>query len=119
MNFKLKSILTILAILIPMWSHASQSWHGPFTIKKVQRYWDGGNRTTVTVNEKMKVGCKKTDSDSIVTVPSSFNSSAYHTTIYSGALAAQAQGIQVRLFLDSYCDPKYGRSLWGIEIISE
>ena len=31
---------------------SGQKWHGPFTIKKLARYWDGAQRTTVHVNEK-------------------------------------------------------------------
>ena len=95
---------------------AAQSWYGPYTIKKIQRYWDGGNRTVIYVNEKMNTGCQKTDTDSVVTVPSDYGEHLYHNGVYSGALAAQAQNRKIRLMLDNGCDSKYGKRLYGIEI---
>jgi hypothetical protein len=98
-------------------SGTGQEWHGPFTIKKLARYWDGGQKTTVHVNEKMNTLCATSDQEGKVTYYYG-NNYEMNNTLTSLLMAAQAQNKKIMLLIDRDCHSTYGKNLHGVEILS-
>ncbi|MCG7496540.1 hypothetical protein MHO82_06675 [Vibrio sp. Of7-15] len=98
---------------------AGQKWYGPYTISKVARYWDGGHRITVHVNEKMQTPCEVTNTEGKVSYNVSVNTNIHSDWLFSASATAQSQNKKVMLLLDRTCAPNYGLNLHGVEILSE
>ncbi|MBG0758878.1 hypothetical protein BOO22_05570 [Vibrio cidicii] len=98
---------------------AGQKWYGPYTIAKVARYWDGGFRTSIHVNEVPETSCAVTNDQKKVSYFGDYTNNAFADSLFSAAATAQAQHKKVMLLLESKCLDAYGLNLLGVEIISE
>lgn len=98
---------------------AGQVWYGPYTINKIARYWDGGHRLTLHVNEKMQTSCEKTNTEQMATYWVGGNTNVHSDWLFSVSATAESQNKKVMLLLDRTCHATYGLNLHGVEILSE
>ncbi|EGQ8088399.1 hypothetical protein M5216_001988 [Vibrio vulnificus] len=96
---------------------AGQKWYGPFTIAKVARYWDGGHKMSVHVNETPETPCSVSNDERKFTYQP--DSQATSMDLFSAVATAQAQNKKVMLLIDRACHQVLGLNLHGVEIISD
>ncbi|CAM3922692.1 hypothetical protein VA7868_00128 [Vibrio aerogenes CECT 7868] len=120
----MKSILlVILGLFLSCSTYATthagtnQIWHGPFTITKLARYYDGAHRMTVHVAETPNTTCSVTNEQKMATYHYD-NNSDFSMQMFSILATAQAQNKKVMLLLDHTCAANYGLNVHGVEILS-
>ena len=94
-----------------------QKWYGPFTIDKVARYWDGGHKMSVHVNETPETPCAVSNTEKKFTYQP--NSAETAMDMFSAVATAQAQNKRVMLLIDRACHNVLGLNLHGVEILSD
>jgi hypothetical protein len=119
MKKKLIGILTILlsfSSLAETNAGSGQKWYGPFTIDKVARYWDGGHKMSVHVNETPETPCEVSNSEKKFTYLPDSQPTAMD--LFSAVATAQAQNKKVMLLIDKSCHNVLGLNVHGVEILS-